>query len=75
MKFRDYKLMSDKELEKALEVLKLELIKSHGAMEMARVQNRKGEKVRGRNLQPRIRKEIARILTLQKQRNDKERRD
>lgn len=68
MKAAKYRLMEDSDLERELGKLRLELVKAYGNMELAKVKNKEGDKSKGTNLQPRIRKEIAKILTIQKER-------
>ena len=65
MKARSYRKKSSKELEKELQDLEKGLVKSYGVMSMATVKsNKEGTKVKGSNVSRRIKKEIARVKTI-----------
>lgn len=68
MKAKEYRTFTKEELEKELQNLKLQLAKSYAGMGVARVKD-KDSKVKkgGNNMCKRIRKEIARIKTIQRE--------
>jgi ribosomal protein L29 len=65
---RNYREMSDIQLEKELKNLKLQLMKADGMMGMASLKNKEtGESRGGTDMKKRIRKEIARVLTIKRE--------
>ena len=65
MKARSYRNKNSKELEKELQSLEKELVKSYGVMSMATVKsNKEGTKRKGANVSRRIKKEIAKVKTI-----------
>ncbi len=69
MKAREYRQFSDENLEKMLKNLKLELIKANHISGQAKIKRSKGETIKGNvNLVKNIKKEIARIRTIQNER-------
>lgn len=69
MKAQNYRNKTTKELEKELQSLENELVKSYGVMSMATVKsNKEGTKRKGANLSRRIKKEIAKVKTILRER-------
>ena len=65
MKAKVYRQMGEKELEEELKKLKKELMKSHGVVGMAKVKSNPSAKAKkGSSLTRRIKREIARIKTV-----------
>ncbi len=69
MKARDYRKKTTEDLEKELQGLEKGLIKSYGVMSMATVKsNKEGTKRKGANVSRRIKKEIAKVKTILRER-------
>lgn len=68
-KIREYREMTDEQLKEKIKEWDLELVKSYGAMGMAKVKTEKeGTKKSGSDISKRIKKEIARIKTILRER-------